>query len=1232
MKITLSPRWKLRLAFGSAITILCFVGAFSYRDLLSSGQRDQSVRHTHEVLETIGKLLTAATELESSGRGFVLTGADSDLQERAASEVSTKRYEADLRALTSDNADQQRRLTRVEALSNQKIAFSREVDDLRQAEGIEAATDAIRTGRGREIMSELQSAVGEMRYDELGLLRRRSSDALESSNETKIILVLGTLLGVLISVVAARSVERDAAVRSAAEEALRESEENYRAMIQGVRDYGIVMLDPAGDVLSWNTGAEQMTGCPANEMVGHNFARFFLADEIARGRPAEILRAAEEDGHVEIQGMRVRGDDSRFMVRCTYTALRRASGALRGFSLVSRNLSDSTESETRYRGLLEAAPDAMVVVNQGGEIVLLNAQAEKRFGYRRDELLGQDVKNIIPEGFSERLIADGLRSAEDALQQQIGAGIELTGRRKDGAEFPIELMLSPLESAEGVLVTAAIRDISVRKAVETHLGQMEERYRGLMEAAPDAMVVVNQGGEIVLLNAQAEKRFGYRRDELLGQDVKNIIPEGFSERLIADGLRSAEDALQQQIGAGIELTGRRKDGAEFPIELMLSPLESAEGVLVTAAIRDVSASRAMAGQMARSAADLAKQNTLLNRVNGELAAIVRSSPIAVFATDPAGVVTMWSPAAERLSGFNDQEAIGAFLPIVPEDAVEDFRNRVRWVSEGEPASNVELMGRKKDGAMIELSISMGPLTDESGVARGAISLAENVTEAMAERKRITRMQSDFVSTVSHELRTPLTSIGGSLALIAGGAAGVINDRATRLVEIANNNTQRLIRLVNDILDIEKLQSGQMVFRFEEVNLDDIVEQAISANLAYVETLGIEIRRLGPASNVIIRADADRANQAITNLLSNAAKFSPAGARVEISAARTAHGARVTVTDRGSGISQEFRERIFERFAQADTSDIRKKGGSGLGLSIVKKIMERHGGMVSFDSNPDAGTSFHLDFQALPEQGAKPLEARLEPKDSPVLVCAREAKIAHPIRDTLREHGFACALALSEDQALLEAAAGALKAAIIELSFADEDVGGFVRRLRERVGDDQLPIVLVCADPLNSDSVNVAHAGLVLPWILRLAEAKRPFRMTAKIPELLQLERPAILHVEDDYAVLESVRHALQEKFRVVAAPTSGMARQFLSQDRFDLIILNLNLSASLLEVVLLAVAESDDRRSPIILLAAWEASGVSAAGAVVASPRSDLTMLVEGVESLLATPDRRHPGFNEAAE
>jgi signal transduction histidine kinase len=320
------------------------------------------------------------------------------------------------------------------------------------------------------------------------------------------------------------------------------------------------------------------------------------------------------------------------------------------------------------------------------------------------------------------------------------------------------------------------------------------------------------------------------------------------------------------------------------------------------------------------------------------------------------------------------------------------------VSEGEAASKVELNGQKIDGAMVELSLSMAPLTDETGVARGTICLAENVTEAVSERRNIARLQSDFVATVSHELRTPLTSIGGSLALIAGGAVGPINDRAARLVEIASSNAQRLIRLVNDILDIEKLQSGKMVFRFEDVNLDVIVEQAIAANAAYAETLGVEIRRLGEASNnIMISADVDRVHQAITNILSNAAKFSPPNSSVEISTTCTNHGARVTVSDRGSGISEQFRTRIFERFAQSDTSDHRTKGGSGLGLSIVRRIMERHGGTVSFEDNPGGGTCFHLDFHAIPARVAWPLSpTQSVPRESFTHVLPVEPAIVEPI--------------------------------------------------------------------------------------------------------------------------------------------------------------------------------------------------------------------------------------------
>jgi PAS domain S-box-containing protein len=216
-------------------------------------------------------------------------------------------------------------------------------------------------------------------------------------------------------------------------------------------------------------------------------------------------------------------------------------------------------------------------------LVDVNPAFEALTGYCREELIGMNATMLHPEAERKRLQAE-IRGAVQGSSEQSGFHIQ----RKDGRCVPV--MISSSESlrlAGRSLAICEFRDITVNNDEEKHLAQMEARYRGLLEAAPDGIVVVNQSGEIVLLNAQAEKQFGYRRDELLGQKVTNIIPEGFAERLIADGMRTAVEALEQQIGTGIELIALRKDGSEFPIEIMLSPLESAEGILVTAAIRDI---------------------------------------------------------------------------------------------------------------------------------------------------------------------------------------------------------------------------------------------------------------------------------------------------------------------------------------------------------------------------------------------------------------------------------------------------------------------------------------------------------------------------------------------------------------------------------------------------------------------------------------------------------------------
>ncbi|HVL80664.1 MAG TPA: PAS domain S-box protein [Actinomycetota bacterium] len=509
-------------------------------------------------------------------------------------------------------------------------------------------------------------------------------------------------------------------------------EDMYPMLLDSIQEHAVVLLDVSGRVLMWNAGAERLKGYTADEIVGRDFACFFPPDDVARGRPAEVLRLAAEQGRHEVTGMRVRKDGSRFLARLTFTALRGPDGSLRGFSEFSHDLNESKEAGARYRGLLEAAPDAMVVVDGSGEIVMLNLQAEKQFGYHRDELVGQPVTNIIPAGFSERLVTDALRTPADALTQEIGTGLELVGCRKSGVEFPIEIMLSPLASAEEILVTAAIRDISVRKASESQLAQTEAKYRGLLEAAPDAIVAVGEQGEILLLNAQAERQFGYRREELVGQQITQIVPEGFAERLAADGLRSPADALAQRIGTGIELTGRRKDNSEFPIEIMLSPLESDEGVVVTAAIRDISVRKAAEANLLVKLGELQRSNEELGQF-----AYIASHDLQ----EPLRMVSSYTQLlSKRYSGRLDADA-DEFIAF----AVDGANRMQRLIQDLLSVSRVATKGREleptaSDDALGDAMRNLQAAIDESG----AVVTHDPLPPVLADRAQLTQLFQNLV--------------------------------------------------------------------------------------------------------------------------------------------------------------------------------------------------------------------------------------------------------------------------------------------------------------------------------------------------------------------------------------------------------------------------------------------------------------------------------------------------------
>ncbi len=643
---------------------------------------------------------------------------------------------------------------------------------------------------------------------------------------------------------------------------------------------------------------------------------------------------------------------------------------------------------------------------------------------------------------------------------------------------------------------------------------------------------------------------------------------------------------------------------------------------------------------------IAPLNAMLREVRGisdkvieekaTLAGILEGADHSIISVGIDGVITTFNRAAQRWLGYSAEEMVGkrSLMVLHDEQEVAEHARQLSLELQRTIEPGFEVMVAKarlglaveqqwsyirKDGSYFPVSQTVTALRNAEGGIVGFLAIASDITQ----RLEVDRMKSEFISTVSHELRTPLTSIRGALALLEGGVTkSAESDDATgeeqSLIHIAYNNSERLIRLVNDILDVEKIAVGKLAFNFKPLLLDSCLEEALAANREYARQHDVELALHNSLPESWVSVDAGRFAQVMANLLSNACKFAPAGSTVEVLVDNGPLGVRVSVADRGSGIPEDFQSRIFERFAQADSSDHRRTGGTGLGLNICKAIVERMGGSIGYASRPGGGSLFYFDLPLVQATGAE-IEDEAATGSPRILVCDGKHGTAKQLADILIAGGFRVDLASDAESARHKLSTKSYAALVTDILLAGADGLSFLKELRSRPETVGLPVIVISMT-FGKGREEALRGGMLAPldWLKPPIDPDALLKLLHDSLHFGGRQDVRILHVEDDADLRAVVRSTLTPEAQVVSAANIREARRLLEKETFDLVILDLMLpdgsGDQLIDIETLSLAQV-----PVLVFSAYEPGPALAArvDGVLAKARTTNTELVHTVQRLL---------------
>jgi|GEM_PF-880137 len=974
------------------------------------------------------------------------------------------------------------------------------------------------------------------------------------------------------------TVANDISERKEAEEAARESERRYRELVEN--SLGLIcthMLD--GTLLSVNKAVADCLGYTVEEMIGKKLFDFTVPDVAKNGLPKYLndiviqgysegrLRAERKDGGVMVWAYRNRltrqPDGTPYVLGYAIDVTEQATAeyALR-------------IAEERYRDIFDNAGDMILSVTPEGHFQYVNNTWCSSLGYTEEDAQKISVFDVMPVAMHS-IWNDMLTHA---LSDGESAKIELQFRARDGHLIDVEGGVSvKIEEGSPVALRGIFRDVSARMRHDQRLlaqlatGTVLATAQTMDEAVPRVLQTLceNLGWELgEYWQLDVENAILRLRNSWSVPELERSVFQVASERItykMGRGLPGriwetmqpvwynniAQDQDNARRAAG-RATGLRTAWG-IPVRAGNRPV----GVMTFFTRRELNQDKDLLAMMEALSVSIgqfairAVREASIRDLNNLREVLLNSAAEGIYGVDMQGRATFVNPAAAEMLGYSPEELVGRKIHYVIHHSHVDGAPHLAHecpihTSLRDPKRSHlgnDILWRRNNTSF-PVEYSSNPIFKD-GTLVGAVITFRDITE----RKALDRMKDEFISTVSHELRTPLTSIRGSLGLLASGMLGKTDEKAQKMLTIASSNTDRLVRLINDILDIERMRSGRATLSRRLVSVLPLLQEAAELMRAMANENGIQIKVL--TEDVKLEIDPDRMIQVLSNLLSNAIKFSPRGTMITVGARQHDGQMEISVRDQGRGIPMDKLESIFTRFQQVDASDSRQKGGTGLGLAIVRTIIEQHNGQIWAVNNPDGGSTFLIRIPLPAAENQSAHEPFLRRR---ILICNEDQWLMSELTGFLERHNYEVMQALTGEEVLDQAQRILPHAIILGNHVPGSNSVEIAEALKKIPSVAGIPILSMAMGGHQETPLRTAGG-----WVQRSFDEPG---MLAELSRVLDGKRMTqrVLLVEDD-ADLSRVLAASfeQEGIEILHAVNSDEARRICEVTVPDLIVLDITL-------------------------------------------------------------------------